>query len=153
MATPITEQEFRDIKSALRHDHVVEVARRFNRHLAIVTKISTCPNYERYRAIVKAEHPPVRNSLGDRVSDLEERVTRLEQNPTGGADTLPGYAFTNSAGITYWLHTKIVTLRGDTIYYFAKNVCLEDLAPCLPDGYEVRENTRNRFPTLRRKQS
>jgi len=78
MASPITEQEFSDIKSALRHEPVTEVARRFGRHLATVTKISTCPNYERYRAIVKAEHPPVRNSLGDRVSDLEERMTRVE---------------------------------------------------------------------------
>lgn len=78
MPKPITEQEFSDIKSALRHDHVMEVSRRFNRHLAIVTKIGTCPNFERYKAISKAEHPPVRNSLGDRVSDVEDRLTKVE---------------------------------------------------------------------------
>lgn len=87
MPKKITEQEFSDIKSALRHDHIVEVARRFNRHIAIVTKISTCTDYEKYRAISKAEHPPVRNSLGDRVTDLEERMDRVESVLFhGGAD-------------------------------------------------------------------
>ncbi len=62
------------------------------------------------------------------------------------------YSHTNSKGVTYFLHSKDVTLRGgklQTIYYFAKDTRPEAI-DALPDGYEVVENPRNGFLTLKR---
>lgn len=62
------------------------------------------------------------------------------------------YSHTNSKGVTYYLHSKDVTLRGgklQTIYYFAKDVRPEAI-DALPDGYTVVENPRNGFLTLKR---
>jgi len=62
------------------------------------------------------------------------------------------YSHTNSKGVTYYLHKKDVTLRGgklQTIYYFAKDTRPEAI-DALPDGYEVVENPRNGFLTLKR---
>lgn len=62
------------------------------------------------------------------------------------------YSHTNSKGVTYYLHKKDVTLRGgklQTIYYFAKDERPEAI-DALPDGYEVVENPRNGFLTLKR---
>lgn len=57
----------------------------------------------------------------------------------------------NAKGVTYYLNCKDVTLRGgkvQTIYYFSKDV--RDTACAMPDGFEVCENPRNGFLTLRR---
>lgn len=57
----------------------------------------------------------------------------------------------NSRGVVYHLNSKPVTLRGGhsrTIYYFSKDV--RETACYLPEGYEVTENPRNGFLTLRR---
>lgn len=78
MSKPITEEEFRNIKSKLRWSKPNLVAKRVGRHLAIVTKIAACKDFDEYERIKRAEHPPVKNSLGDRVADLEVRVSRLE---------------------------------------------------------------------------
>jgi len=62
------------------------------------------------------------------------------------------YSHTNSKGVTYYLHSKDVTLRGgklQTIYYFAKDVRPEAI-DSLPSGYQVAENPRNGFLTLKR---
>lgn len=62
------------------------------------------------------------------------------------------YSHTNSKGVTYYLHSKDVVLRGgkeQTIYYFAKDTRPEAI-DALPKGYEVVENPRNGFLTLKR---
>lgn len=62
------------------------------------------------------------------------------------------YKHTNSKGVTYYLNSKEVTLRGgklQTIYYFSKDERPEGCD--LPDGYEVNENIRNGFLTIKRK--
>ncbi len=63
------------------------------------------------------------------------------------------YSHTNSKGVTYYLHSKDVTLRGgklQTIYYFAKDVRPEAIDE-LPVEYKVIENPRNGFLTLKKK--
>lgn len=63
------------------------------------------------------------------------------------------YSHTNSKGVTYYLHTKEVTLRGgkqQRIYYFAKDERPADALDALPAGYQVVENPRNGFLTLKR---
>ena len=64
------------------------------------------------------------------------------------------YTHTNSKGVTYHLHSKMVTLRGgkqQRIYYFAKDVRPNEAVNDLPDGYTVVENPRNGFLTLKKK--
>lgn len=62
------------------------------------------------------------------------------------------YTYTNSKGKTYYLHSKVTTLkngRTQTIYFFAKeekNGTLNDL----PQGYKVAE-TANGLPVLKKK--
>jgi hypothetical protein len=61
------------------------------------------------------------------------------------------YSQTNAKGVTYHLNSQEVTLRGGhqrVIYYFSKDV--RPTACNLPDGYEVNENPRNGFLTLKR---
>lgn len=66
---------------------------------------------------------------------------------------MAAFEHTNSKGVKYFLH-KDVTLRGgknQTIYFFAK-VEGGKGEPCdLPEGYEVTENPRNGFLTIRKK--
>ena len=64
------------------------------------------------------------------------------------------YTHTNSKGVTYHLHSKMVTLRGgkeQRIFYFAKDVRPADAIDDLPAGYTVIENPRNGFLTLKKK--
>ena len=61
---------------------------------------------------------------------------------------------TNSKGVTYYLNSKQVTLRGgkqQTIYFFSKDERPETAVDKLPDGMEVNMNPRNGFMTLKRK--
>lgn len=63
------------------------------------------------------------------------------------------YSHTNSKGVTYYLNSKEVTLRGgkkQTIYYFSKDVRPEAVES-LPEGMQVNENQRNGFLTVSRK--
>ncbi len=63
-----------------------------------------------------------------------------------------GYKHVNSKGITYYLNSKKVTLRGgkqQTIHYFSKDERPETAAD-LPAGFEVNENARNGFLTVKR---
>jgi len=62
------------------------------------------------------------------------------------------FSQTNSKGVTYYLHSKDVTLRGgkqQTIYYFAKDVRPEAI-DAVPSAYQVVENPRNGFLTLKK---
>lgn len=62
------------------------------------------------------------------------------------------YKHTNSKGVTYYLNSKKVTLRGgkeQTIYYFSKDERPESGCD-LPDGFSVNENPRNGFLTVKR---
>ncbi|MCA9329396.1 hypothetical protein KDA11_02035 [Candidatus Saccharibacteria bacterium] len=61
------------------------------------------------------------------------------------------YNHTNSKGVTYYLNSKKVVLRGgkeQTIYYFSKDERPE--ATDLPSDMEVNENPRNGFLTVKR---
>lgn len=61
------------------------------------------------------------------------------------------YKHTNSKGVTYYLNSKNVTLRGgkdQRIYYFSKDERPE--ASDLPSGFVVNENPRNGFLTVKR---
>ena len=63
------------------------------------------------------------------------------------------YKHTNSKGVTYYLNSKDVTLRGgkkQTIYYFSKDE-RNDTGTGLPGDRTVNENPRNGFLTLKRK--
>ncbi len=63
------------------------------------------------------------------------------------------YKHTNSKGVTYYLNSKDVTLRGgkrQSIYYFSKDERPEAVND-LPDGMMVNENPRNGFLTVKRK--
>ena len=63
------------------------------------------------------------------------------------------YKHTNSKGVTYYLNSKKVTLRGgkgQTIYYFSKDE-RKDTGTELPSDRSVNENPRNGFLTLKRK--
>lgn len=63
------------------------------------------------------------------------------------------YAFTNSKGITYYLHYKDVNLKGgrtQRIYYFARDIrpgALDEV----PQGYQVIETERTGMPILKKK--
>lgn len=62
------------------------------------------------------------------------------------------YKHTNSKGVTYFLNSKKVTLRGgkeQTIYYFSKDERAEAI-DAVPAGMMVNENPRNGFLTVKR---
>jgi hypothetical protein len=62
------------------------------------------------------------------------------------------YKHTNSKGVTYYLNSKKVTLRGgkeQSIYYFSKDERPE--AVDLPAEKVVKENPRNGFLTVSNK--
>lgn len=61
------------------------------------------------------------------------------------------FAFTNSKGRTYYLHTRETTLkngRKQQIYFFGKEV-KDGAIDAVPDGYEVAES-RNGLPVLKK---
>jgi hypothetical protein len=65
------------------------------------------------------------------------------------------YSVTNSKGVTYYLHSKEVNLRGgrlQTIYYFAKEVDEENSLDELPSDRQVVENERTGLPMLKKKE-
>lgn len=62
------------------------------------------------------------------------------------------YSHKNAKGVTYYLNSQTVTLRGgkqQRIYYFSKDAG-RLAAVNLPDGYEVRENNHNGFLTIKK---
>ncbi|MGI9027935.1 MAG: hypothetical protein ACR2FM_03810 [Candidatus Saccharimonadales bacterium] len=66
---------------------------------------------------------------------------------------MAAYKHTNSKGVTYYLNSKAVILRGgkeQTIYYFSKDE-RKDTGVDLPGNKVVNENPRNGFLTLKTK--
>lgn len=65
------------------------------------------------------------------------------------------YGHVNTKGVKYYLHKMDVTLRGgkiQTIYFFSKDEKNAKGEPCdLPEGRIVKENPRNGFLTVARK--
>lgn len=64
------------------------------------------------------------------------------------------HSVTNSKGQTYFLHGKMVTLRGgrqQQIYYFAREE-KADALDAIPAGYMVTENKRTGLPMLRKEE-
>lgn len=64
------------------------------------------------------------------------------------------YYHVNSKGVTYYLHKKDVRLsdgRQQTIHFFTRTIGENKNTPTdLPYGYEVNENPRNGFLTIRK---
>ena len=64
------------------------------------------------------------------------------------------YAYTNTRGVTYYLHQGTVTLAGSNvqrpIFYFRKQPN-EQAIDAVPEGYEVFEGPRGALPLLRKK--
>lgn len=62
------------------------------------------------------------------------------------------YTTTNSKGQTYYLHSRVVTLKNDRqqrIYFFAKTV-KDGVIEAMPAGFEITENTQTGLPVLRK---
>ncbi len=62
------------------------------------------------------------------------------------------YAFTNSRGVKYYLHSKKVNLKGgreQTIFYFARDIRPGALE-AVPAGYTVMETTKTGMPILKK---
>ena len=63
-----------------------------------------------------------------------------------------GYKVENSKGNTYFLHSRVTTLKNgqtQTIYFFAREP-KEGVLESLPEGYTVAES-RNGLPVLKKK--
>ncbi|MCX7972914.1 MAG: hypothetical protein N3B16_00230 [Candidatus Aminicenantes bacterium] len=62
------------------------------------------------------------------------------------------YEFKNSKGITYYLHSREVSLKGgrkQTIYYFAREIRPGAL-DALPEGFKVVETPKTGMPILKK---
>ncbi|EKD92523.1 MAG: hypothetical protein ACD_28C00409G0001 [uncultured bacterium] len=65
---------------------------------------------------------------------------------------MAAFSYKNSKGQTYFLHGKMVTLRGgrqQQIYFFAREE-KKDALNQIPASYEVVENKRTGLPMLRK---
>jgi len=63
------------------------------------------------------------------------------------------FTFKNSKGVSYYLHSKNVELKGgrkQMIYFFARDVRPGAL-DAVPDGYMVQETTKTGMPILKKK--
>ncbi|MFZ2054295.1 MAG: hypothetical protein WAU81_08870 [Candidatus Aminicenantales bacterium] len=62
------------------------------------------------------------------------------------------YAFTNSRGVKYYLHSKKVNLKGgreQMIFFFARDIRPGALE-AVPAGYKVIETTKTGMPILKK---
>jgi hypothetical protein len=62
------------------------------------------------------------------------------------------YEFKNKKGVTYYLHSREVELRGgkkQTIYYFARDIRPGALE-AVPAGYKVIETAKTGMPILKK---
>jgi hypothetical protein len=63
------------------------------------------------------------------------------------------YAYTNGKGQTYFLHERMVTLRGNNrqqkIYFFALSQ-KDGVLDAIPPGWEVQETPSSRMPVLKK---
>lgn len=64
------------------------------------------------------------------------------------------YRYTNTRGVTYYLHQGTVMLTGSNVerpnYYFRKEPDAKAI-DAVPDGYEIFEAPRSALPVLRKK--
>jgi hypothetical protein len=63
------------------------------------------------------------------------------------------FQFKNSKGVSYYLHSKEVNLKGgrkQMIYYFARDIRPGALE-AVPAGYLVQETTKTGMPILKKK--
>jgi hypothetical protein len=63
------------------------------------------------------------------------------------------FEFKNSRGVTYYLHSREVTLKGgrlQRIYFFARDVRPGAL-DAVPEAYMVMETTKTGMPILKKK--
>jgi len=64
------------------------------------------------------------------------------------------YAYTNTRGVTYYLHERTVTLAGSNnlqrIFFFRKEPDAQAI-DAVPEGYEIFEGPRSTLPLLRKK--
>lgn len=64
------------------------------------------------------------------------------------------YEFKNSKGVSYFLHSKEVLLKGgrkQTIYFFARDVRPGESLDAVPAGYIVQETAKTGMPILKKK--
>lgn len=69
------------------------------------------------------------------------------------AEEVQAFAYENSKGQTYYLHSKVVTLKGgreQKIFYFAREVRPDFALEAVPQGYMVSENKRTGLPLLKK---
>lgn len=62
------------------------------------------------------------------------------------------FEFKNSKGTSYYLHSRVVELKGgrkQTIYYFAREIRPGAL-DSLPDGYKIVETPKTGMPILKK---
>ncbi|HUT07537.1 MAG TPA: hypothetical protein VMY15_01710 [Candidatus Latescibacteria bacterium] len=62
------------------------------------------------------------------------------------------YEFKNSRGVSYYLHSKDVLLKGgreQRIYFFARDIRPGAL-DCVPEGYMAQETTKTGMPILKK---
>lgn len=80
MKSRVTSPEFTKIKASLVFSkNIRAVAVRFKRSEATITKILTSKNYEAYRKLVTAEHPPERpDTLGRKFNRAIATLLRRE---------------------------------------------------------------------------
>ena len=91
------------------------------------------------------------------VGRVKDETEVTDETPERAANDMADkfYSHTNSKGVTYILHMREVSLRGGKmtpIYYFRKEVFHKDVCAELPDHLYVRENPRNGFLTVARKE-
>lgn len=63
------------------------------------------------------------------------------------------YEFKNSRGVSYFLHSKDVNLKGgrlQTIYFFARDIRPGAL-DAVPEGFIAQETTKTGMPILKKK--
>ncbi len=77
----IDEREFREVKKYLRWHGVKRTAMAYDLHESTIYSIKGAKDFADYRRGVKAEHPPVMDSLADRVLELH-RMTFQEPGVT-----------------------------------------------------------------------
>jgi hypothetical protein len=63
------------------------------------------------------------------------------------------FEFKNSKGVSYYLHTREVILKGgraQRIYFFCRD-CRPGSLDAVPEGYKVMETTKTGMPILKKK--
>ena len=83
MAKRVTKELFLQLKRELESTSVQMIA--FGNGLSekTVLQVKGSKNFADYQAQVKAQHPPVKNSMRDTVAEINEKLERIESMITG----------------------------------------------------------------------